>query len=83
MGRVTDWMADEPTVTNVVRGILIRTVMWLSWVRRECHAAGVLETKTRRCLEILPLSDTFVTQRNIRNPRCGRFSKPRYENRPA
>ena len=26
--RVTDWMADEPTVTNVVRGILILTVMW-------------------------------------------------------
>jgi low temperature requirement protein LtrA len=30
--RVTDWMADEPTVTNVVRGILILTVMWWSWV---------------------------------------------------
>ncbi|MGH3939449.1 MAG: low temperature requirement protein A [Pseudonocardiaceae bacterium] len=30
--RVTDWMADEPTVTNVVRGILIITVMWWSWV---------------------------------------------------
>ena len=25
-------MADEPTVTNVVRGILILTVMWWSWV---------------------------------------------------
>jgi low temperature requirement protein LtrA len=30
--RVTDWMADEPTVTNVVRGTLILTVMWWSWV---------------------------------------------------
>ncbi|MGH3936566.1 MAG: low temperature requirement protein A [Pseudonocardiaceae bacterium] len=30
--RVTDWMADEPTVTNVARGILIITVMWWSWV---------------------------------------------------
>jgi low temperature requirement protein LtrA len=25
-------MADEPTVTNVLRGILILTVMWWSWV---------------------------------------------------
>ncbi|MGQ0776273.1 MAG: low temperature requirement protein A [Pseudonocardiales bacterium] len=30
--RVTDWMAAEPTVTNVARGILIVTVMWWSWV---------------------------------------------------
>ncbi|MGH3874854.1 MAG: low temperature requirement protein A [Pseudonocardiaceae bacterium] len=30
--RVTDWMADEPTVPNVLRGILILTVMWWSWV---------------------------------------------------
>jgi low temperature requirement protein LtrA len=30
--RVTDWMADDPTVGTVVRGLLILTVMWWSWV---------------------------------------------------
>jgi low temperature requirement protein LtrA len=30
--RVTDWMADGPTGMNVLRGILILTVMWWSWV---------------------------------------------------
>jgi low temperature requirement protein LtrA len=30
--RVTDWMAEEPDLTRVVRGALIITVMWWSWV---------------------------------------------------
>jgi low temperature requirement protein LtrA len=30
--RVTDWMADDPTPTRVVRGILIICVMWWCWV---------------------------------------------------
>jgi low temperature requirement protein LtrA len=30
--RVTDWMADDPTLTAVVRGLLILGVMWWSWV---------------------------------------------------
>ncbi|MGQ0574070.1 MAG: low temperature requirement protein A [Pseudonocardia sp.] len=30
--RVTDWMADDPTAVNVLRGVLILTVMWWSWV---------------------------------------------------
>jgi low temperature requirement protein LtrA len=30
--RVTDWMADDPTVERVVRGVLIITVMWWCWV---------------------------------------------------
>ncbi|MGH3564744.1 MAG: low temperature requirement protein A [Pseudonocardia sp.] len=33
--RVTDWMADTPTATNLVRGVLIITVMWWCWV---CYA---------------------------------------------
>ena len=30
--RVTDWMAEDPTVVHVVRGILIITVMWWCWI---------------------------------------------------
>ncbi len=30
--RVTDWMAEEPDLTRVVRGILIITVMWWCWI---------------------------------------------------
>src|SRR3954453_4751188 len=30
--RVTDWMADEPDLTRVVRGVLIISVMWWCWV---------------------------------------------------
>jgi low temperature requirement protein LtrA len=30
--RVTDWMADDPSAVNIVRGVLILTVMWWSWV---------------------------------------------------
>jgi low temperature requirement protein LtrA len=30
--RVTDWMAEDPTVGRVVRGILIITVMWWCWI---------------------------------------------------
>jgi low temperature requirement protein LtrA len=30
--RVTDWMAEEPDLIRVIRGILIITVMWWCWV---------------------------------------------------
>jgi low temperature requirement protein LtrA len=30
--RVTDWMAEDPDLTRVIRGILIITVMWWCWV---------------------------------------------------
>ncbi|HZG89256.1 MAG TPA: low temperature requirement protein A [Pseudonocardia sp.] len=30
--RVTDWMAEDPTVDHVLRGILIIAVMWWCWV---------------------------------------------------
>ncbi|WP_098957498.1 low temperature requirement protein A [Pseudonocardia sp. N23] len=30
--RVTDWMADEPSVESLLRGALILTVMWWTWV---------------------------------------------------
>jgi low temperature requirement protein LtrA len=30
--RVTDWMAEDPTVESVLRGVLILTVMWWTWV---------------------------------------------------
>ena len=30
--QVTDWMADDPTPTAVLRGVLILVVMWWCWV---------------------------------------------------
>ncbi|MFC7656042.1 low temperature requirement protein A [Pseudonocardia benzenivorans] len=30
--RVTDWMADDPSVESLVRGALILTVLWWTWV---------------------------------------------------